>query len=952
MQDSPPHHIIAIGASAGGLEALEQFFDHNVLPDDLAYVVIQHLSPTHKSMMLELLARHTKIDIRIIEDQMTLQANTIYLIPPGVTVTLEAQRFHVQERNQEILPLPIDLFLQSLARQHADKAFAVILSGTGSDGSRGLMELKKAGGSVLVQAPEDARFSGMPDSAISTDCVDVIAYARDLPTRIAELIRQPTPLFGEENIDESHILAFMLQATGVDFSQYKYSTVSRRLQRRYHATHRHEPARYLRYLEENPIEQRALYDDLLIPVTSFFRDGEVFDYLAAEVIPELLKHTQDTQLRCWVAGCASGEEAYSLAILIHEVMDRQQRRGSLKLFATDVNDANIQRASSGLYPHSIADEISRERLQRYFIATPSGYQIRAEIRESIVFARHNLLADPPFTRMDLISCRNTLIYLQSDAQARVLAGFRHALKPTGVLLLGNSESTQGMDDSYRCVNDSFSLYQRLRGNTHTDLSPTTPALPKRSLPARPRQPVNDTSEPMLEQLHQTLLQQYAPPTLVIEVDSGEVQRTVGRVAPFLRVFDGPVSTHISDLVTAPLLTTVQSLLVRCRGQQQNCRSAALSYDIDGQTCRLHLVAHPVVDNACLVAICFIHEHIDQDQTESATVVGDDPYVHTLEQELADTQQNLKATIEELETTNEELQAANEELMASNEELQSSNEELQSVNEELNTVNSEYQGKVAQLNQINADLKTMISASGVATVFVNSDLQVTRFSPDVTDVFRLRNADIGRPLEDIRNTSNYDDVIDDLRRAIDTQQPLERELQTEQQRTLLARIMPYSEPRLQLRGAVATFVDITDVQRAQQLQAVIDALPEHIALLTYDGEIAMVNRAWSRFAALNGDPQCRHCGVGSNYLHTLETSIAQSDDNTDLLLDIRDGIKAVILGHRNAYFVQYPCHSPTEQRWFLMSVAPVADEGYAAVVSHFNITNWYRDALPGGCPDDE
>ncbi|ASP40030.1 chemotaxis protein CheR [Bacterioplanes sanyensis] len=944
-------HIIAIGASAGGLEALEQFFCHNPLPDSVCYIVIQHLSPTHKSMMAELLVRYTPIPIRLIEDGAQLHANTIYLIPPAASVTVENGQFQLRQRQHDVLPLPIDTLLTSLAHHHATHTVAVILSGTGSDGSRGIRELKHAGGNVLVQAPEDARFGGMPDSAIATHCVDCIAGASELASRAAQYLQPDEPVAAPDTTDktENDILALMLERTGVDFRQYKHSTVSRRLQRRYNATHRPEPGRYYPYLLDHPDEQRILYDDLLIPVTSFFRDGAVFDYLAEHVLPELLKDTQQ-QLRVWVAGCSSGEEAYSLAMLIEETLQRSANSAAWKLFATDVNDRNVQRASMGVYPHSIAEEISRERLQRFFIATSNGYQIRAELREHIVFARHNLLSDPPFTRMDLVACRNTLIYLQPEAQARVLAGFRHALQPHGVLLLGNSESTQGMDDSYRCLNDNLSLYQRTGGHMSAMTSSSRPRsrarqAALRSRPASASLPSPSPSEsskaaPMLELLKQSLIQRYAPPTLVIDADSRDVKRTLANVTPFLTTFDGPVSTHITDLIAKPLLPTVQSLLLRCRTQNDECRSATMSYTIAGQDMQLQLVAYPLEQDSNLLAVSFI----DQQHAEASpnNAIVDDDYVHALEQELTQTQHDLKATIEELETTNEELQAANEELMASNEELQSSNEELQSVNEELNTVNAEYQSKVAQLNQLNADLTTMISASGVATVFVNNELRVTRFSPDIAEVFRLRESDIGRPLEEMHNHTDYTTVIDDLRRAIDQQQPVERELITAQQRVLLARITPYSEPRLQLRGAVATFIDITDVQRAQQLQAVIDALPEHIALIKYDGEIAMVNRAWARFASLNGNPDCRSCGVGSNYLSAMETAIAASDGDDHALLAIRDGIKGVILGTRNGYFVQYPCHSATEQRWFLMSVAPVANHDYAAVVSHFNITEWYRD----------
>lgn len=929
-----PKYIVAIGASAGGLEALENFFSHNQLPEEFTYIVIQHLLPDHKSMMQELLARYTNLNIEVIHNNQRIAANTIYLIPPGVTVSVNDWSFTLEERPKDALSLPIDILFTSLAKSHAARTIAVILSGTGSDGSNGVEALKDAGATILTQECDDAGFSGMPASAIATNCVDASAKASELPNTIKNILNQKAANFQEDDAT-GRLLEYMLEQTGIDFSQYKWNTINRRLIRRLQATRQRDPSLYLDYLKNTPEEVNNLYLDFLIPVTCFFRDDQVFEFLKNEIIYELCKRHDNQPLRIWVCGCSTGEEAYSLAILFKEVMEEKRLFPQLKIFATDVNENNIRNASVGLYSHSIAEEISETRLQKYFIATTSGYQIHPDIRQHIVFARHNLISDPPFIRMDLISCRNTLIYLQSDSQRNIINNFNHSLNPDGYLLLGTSESTQGVDDRFQCVNDSHSLYQVSKSSQKTVLSPIQHMKASNTSAKSQYLSGNITSSPLdpqNDELISLLIRQYAPITFVIDIHSLNIIRTIGNAQPFLKELDENLSTHVNDLVIDDLKSSILSLVVRTKKSGEIYSGNSLILTINGKKIAYKLTSNLINSNEKnAVAVSLIQ----QSQNTDDSAEDNSQYVRTLEQELAATRQDLKVTIEELETTNEELQAANEELMASNEELQSSNEELQSVNEELNTVNAEYQAKVSQLNQLNSDLKTMINASGVATVFVDEELKITRFSPEIRGIFSLRDNDIGRPLNEIRNNSNYHEIIDDLEKAVATQSILERETATKTHQ-YIARVTPYIDQKTNTRAAVATFIDISDFQRAEKLQSVIDALPEHIALLDKTGDINMVNHSWQQFACENGDPEMSSTGIGRNYLASIKSST--SPDEADLT-EIYLGIKNVIEGRSKHFFIQYPCHSPDEQRWFLMSAAPVANSEHAAVVSHFNITPW-------------
>lgn len=974
-------YVVAIGASAGGLEALERFLQHCPTDSGAAFVVVQHLSPDHKSLMHDLLARHTRMPVQVITDGMPLQGDRVFLIPPGVLLRIDQGRLTLTPKDPRTLSLPIDIFFASVAEAFGPKAIGIVLSGTGSDGTRGAAAINAAGGFLLAQDPADARFDGMPASLIASGLVDAVLSADALAQRVVAHMRRAIPdgegltpasaphalATGPSTASQAQeaILQLLLQSGGIDFRDYKPATVMRRIERRMLIHHTPSMNAYLALLEDDRNELSALRRELLIPVTGFFRDPDAFDALRAEVIePLVTQAAANDPIRVWVAGCSTGEEAYSIAMLFLEAFERMRRWPSLKVFATDVSQQNVDVAAAGCYPESAAAELSPERLERFFQPTGAGYRVKSELRQCIVFARHNLLVDPPFTRMSLVSCRNTLIYFTADAQRRALARLQYAIRPEGHLFLGTSESLAGSGVGFVAVNARLKIFRRTGPaaapplssdeGTRASLAPSTRA--HRPAPANWRNRP-DAQAPVLDAMH-ALLEDYVPPTMLIN-ERQEVVHMFGDVSPYFQGRSGVASLELNRLLPERLIPVASALTFKAAKEGGRVMSDWLRWADAGRDSEqlVRLVARGLRarTDETLVLLSFETQSASPTAVQAATSLDmaqeSAARVELLERELAATRESLQATIEELETSNEELQATNEELMASNEELQSSNEELQSVNEELNTVNAEFQEKMLILNRVNADLDTMTQAVGVATVFVDEAIRITRFSPDATSVFRLRESDVGRPLEEITHVLKYPGLIEDMRQTLRTTRMLEKEALSPDGRAFLVRILPYSVPSSQTRGVVATFVDITAFHDRQRLQSVLDALPEHVAVLEPEGTIAMVNAAWIRFAKANGDPDLQHCGVGANYLAACP--VQPNDEDSRLALQARLGIKSVLEGTAPSFSLQYPCHSPTEQRWFVMNVAPIRGQFYGAVVSHFNVTAWYRDrATDRPAPDPQ
>jgi two-component system CheB/CheR fusion protein len=968
-------YVVAVGASAGGLDALERLFAPLPADTGAAFVVIQHLSPDHKSMMDNLLARHTKMPVRVATHGMALAPDCVFLIPPATQMTIEAGRLQLAPKPEHGLSLPIDVFFRSMAEQIGARAVAIVLSGTGSDGARGIPRVNEEGGLVMVQAPASAKFDGMPRAAIATGLADAVLPPDQLAARLVDYLRTDPPRHELEGLRDAsgrraplaeqhlsaldQVLSVVQSASGIDFREYKPGTLIRRIERRMQVRHCRSFADYLDCLEADPAEVATLRRELLIPVTRFFRDPEAFEILGNEVIPKLVEsHVGGEPLRVWVAACATGEEAYSIAILFAEAFARLQRWPQIKIFATDIEQEYLDHASAGIYPEAIAAEVSPARLERFFVHRSGSYVVRNELRSSLIFARHNLIDAPPFTRMDLVSCRNMLIYLRPRAQDAAVSRLHYALAQHGVLFMGPSESLGSQHDDFATLSARHKIYRMLRRGRAvlSGEGAARPALARRALPVRRGLAGPDAT--LQQDALTLLLNEHAPPALLVGRDRALVH-VFGGGRRFLRIPAGEVSLDVLHLLPQELAPSAAAMIHVALKDGAERRSHPVELRTEGDVERVRLRVRPIVpsgaeraeDPTVEAAVLLIFEpEPDAGSAGSAqppTAVDLHAHIETLESELAGTRANLQATIEELETTNEELQATNEEMIAANEELQSTNEELQSVNEELITVNAEYQEKVDVLNRLNADLENVARATSIPTVFVDEDLRLARFTPEATQLFKIKASDVGRSIEDFANLLDYPEFFAELRRTLRDGTVIQREVADRGGHWYLARIQPYAQSPQASRRAVVSFIDVTRLKDAQRLQAVLDSLPEHIAVLDAQGEITMVNQAWLAFAQANGDHALTRTGPGTNYLQVCSASGPQDDD----ALRAHGGLSEVLAGRAERFSLRYPCHSPNEQRWFLMHAARIPGQNLGAVVSHVNITPFMSGGAPaGGGPD--
>jgi two-component system, chemotaxis family, CheB/CheR fusion protein len=963
--------VIGIGASAGGLDALERLF--GALPADsgAAFVVVQHLSPDHKSMMDNLLARYTQMPVRVVEHEMALAPNAVFLIPPAREMRISSGRLLLAPKPEHVLSLPIDVFFGSLAEHCADRALAVVLSGTGSDGSRGVVAVNAGGGFVFVQEPASAKFDGMPRSAIATGLADAVATPEELAQRLMAHVRAPAgslvrlPLSEDGGAVEAlppleAIFERLHAGSGIDFRDYKPSTVMRRIERRMQVLRTPTLGEYAARLAASGEEQMLLRRELLIPVTRFFREPEAWDQLAEDVITPLMARPDNPTepVRAWVACCATGEEAYTLAILFAEAALLSGRQRPVKIFATDVEPHYLDQAAVGFYPDTIAAEVSPERLARYFMERPGGYAIRPEIRQTVIFARHNLVADPPFTRMDVVTCRNALIYFQPAAQERALRRLQYALHAGAALMLGSSESPGALHRDFSAHAGRSKIYRLLRrdrsmmamdsgGRRHMPTANTVALRRGGSAGMGANSPPEAHNAIGVGQ--RLLLSHYAPPSLLVG-PGRELLQTLGNARDWLSLPDGEATLDVLRLLPRELASPAALLLGGLAGRKTEPAAPQRSplIRVPGadptQPMRLvRLVARPLPEDEAGSSGVTLLSIEDADlalpgpalEPMAALDVEQQRRIEALERELDLTHDNLQATIEELETANEELQATNEELMASNEELQSTNEELQSVNEELYTVNSEFQEKVDVLNGVNADLENIVRASGIPTLFVDEALHLTRFTPELVQLFKVRESDRGRSIEDFAHQLDYPELFADLRRTLADGKVHEREVKSRNGDWWYARIQPYHARGSGGARAVMTFFNVSSLKDAQHLQAVLDSLAEHVAVVDAKGTITLVNAAWRRFAIDNGDAQLAHSGPGANYLSVCARA-ALSDPDAHAA---HEGLAAVLEKRAPVFTLQYPCHTADRKLWFLMHVAPVAQPDGGAVVSHIDITSW-------------
>jgi two-component system CheB/CheR fusion protein len=918
-------HVVGIGASAGGLESLERFFVNLPADTGMAFVVLQHLSPDFKSLMDELLGRRTTMRIRRAESDMPVEPNTVYLLPPMKEMIIRQRRLLLNDKDPRVgLALPIDLFLRSLAQDVGDRAVAVILSGSGSDGSRGVLEVCKAGGTVFCESPDTAQFNGMPLSTIRTGKVDQVLPPEEIAIAVAALGHRAgrraaaVPRTADEERGIDAILRLLRDEYAIDFSHYKASTVVRRIERRLALNRSLDVDMYVEQLRSDPRELSSLYEDLLIGVTRFFRDDDAFEVLEQRIIPELLERIPPQEpLRVWVPGCATGQEAYSIAMLLHEALSARKRPINMKILATDVHKASLDAASAGLYSEEQIAGISRERVDRFFTLKSNGYQISQSLRECIVFAPHNLIRDAPFTNLDLISCRNLLIYFQPHAQKTVLTLFHFALKPGGVLLLGSSESPGGLLDEFDTIDEHAKVYRKLRDiGLPRDLKLPLPR--SASVPRAPAVPAaRGGVNAQLMAVYDRMLDQFMPPSFLVD-DQGHLVDAFGGIGALLKIKTRRPTQSLLEMLPENLRAVVSGALHRVRKDHESIRYPGVQ--LPGHSTKFSLIAQPYRDahgslSHVLLSLAdpdgaiptppvlippFVDVPTPHAETEAHGEAAADgaarDRIRALEEELSYAKEHLQSAIEEYETSNEELQATNEELVAANEELQSTNEELHSVNEELYTVNAEYQRKNAELQELNDDIEHLLNGTDVATMFLDRQLCIRKFTPRIAETFRVIPHDIGRPIHSFTHDLSYPTLMADVERVLREGVTVEAEAWDKRQRCYFLRILPYrarpkerqastAESAIPPDGVLLTLTDISALEQARakvaQLSAIVESSDDAIISNTLDGIITTWNRGATRLYGYSAEEAV---GRHASFLYP-----PGRKDEIDLVLDaVREG----------------------------------------------------------------
>ena len=831
--------VVGIGASAGGLAALKTFFDQVPPESNLAFVVVVHLAPDHKSHLADLLQPHTQFPVQQVVETMELERNRVYVIPPNANISAIDTHLRLSDLEEERgKRAPIDHFFRTLANTHDGHAIGVILTGTGSDGTLGIKDIKAKGGVIIVQDPNDAEYDGMPQSAIATGLADFILPVAEIPGTILRFERTEPKVVvpAEEGIEIGKDEASLLQRlfvklrsqTDRDFSRYKRPTVLRRIARRMQLNYIEDLQTYLDRLGEQPQEAQALADDLLVTVTNFFRDPAVFEKLEKDVIPKLFENKEATDsIRVWSVGCATGEEAYSLAMLLVEEAARQEKPIQIQVFASDLHGRSLEKAREGFYPGDIEADVSPERLRRFFVRENTGYHIRKSLRELVVFAPHNLLSDPPFSRLDLISCRNLLIYLQREVQRAVIDLFHYALRPGGSLLLGSAETVETLD-LFWAEDKKLCLYRK------RNVPVSEPRLPVFHSVRRSYSDVEskelETVEPPLASgtLHQRMVEQYAPPSLLISPDN-KVVHLSQHAGRYLVHPGGEPTANIFKLVRKELRVELQGLLQTTREKKEPCDSLPTAVELDGvmRPVVMHVGPAREPQQDGFVLVIFEEREVPKGEPADSKARfseseqsdrADDMERHSilLRDRLRSVIEEYETSQEEMKASHEEMQSTNEELRSTMEELETSKEELQSINEELQTVNQENRHKVEELAQLSGDLQNLLSATGIATLFLDSNLRIQRFTPKATELFNIRMTDRGRPISDLTHRLGYTTLQEDSQSVLRDLYPVEREVKDDGGRWYLTRVLPYRSTEDRIEGVVITFVEISRRVEAETL----------------------------------------------------------------------------------------------------------------------------------------
>ena len=841
--------IAAIGASAGGIEAITELLSHVPADTGMAFVVVQHLDPSHHSMLTELLSKKTAMRVKEVTDGMTVEPHHVYVIPPNATMSISNHTLQLGPRTElRGVHMSIDHFMRALAEEQGNCAIGIILSGSGTDGTAGMAQIQAQGGVTFAQDEETAKYDSMPRSAVAAGCVDYILPPKAIARELARIARHPylARSASSENADLatsetgglSVVFQLLRKTTGVDFTHYRKTTILRRIQRRMVVHKMEKMEDYVKYVQTNPAEIKALYQDMLINVTSFFRNPRVFDTLKSRVFPAILKnHAPEASLRLWTPGCASGEETYSLVIALLEFLGDKAAETQIQFFGTDISELSVSKARSGLYPENIQSDVSPDRLRRFFTKVEGGYRISKSIRDMCIFAQHNVLNDPPFSRMDLICCRNLLIYLEPVLQNKVISLFDYAARPGGYLILGTSEGIGTATNLFSTEDRTNKIFLKkttgMRQPVTFSLNHSSERREYGAVRVPMKQP--DTSWNYLEaqkEFDRRLLNQYAPATVFINEDM-EIIHTRGAVNRYLKLAPGRASLSILKMARERLLPDLRNAISKAKKENVTVRKQNIQIKNGNGSGASHADSNRVVsfevapvnmgnfkelyfmivfEDAPAMARPSAASRPAPASRESERASG---RIAKLEQELSATKEYLQSVIETQEATNEELQSANEEILSSNEELQSTNEELetakeelQSANEELSTVNDELRSRNQEVTLINNDLTNLFASIDIAVVMIGSDFNIRRFTPQAQKFLSLIPGDVGRPLLNINPTMEIPEFQSLVLQVMSSSRPVEREFSGRQGGRYQLRIFPYRTPENKIDGAVITIVNIT------------------------------------------------------------------------------------------------------------------------------------------------
>lgn len=870
---------VGIGASAGGLDALEKFLSNVKEKSGMAFIIVQHMDPTHKSGLVNILSRYTKLKVQEVEDGVEVFADNVYIIPPNKDMGILDGKLQLMEPLEPHgLRMPINYFFTTLAQDQEDKSVGVILSGFGSDGSIGLKAIKANGGISIAQDPATAASDGMPNSAIKTGHVDIILAPEQIPGKLlsykntsGKIIKKI--LSTEDEAEQALMKIFILirNRTGHDFSQYKKSTIYRRVGRRMNIHQIEEMSQYLRYLQKNPNEIDLLFREFLINVTSFFRDPEAFESFKKIASKYIINEKSELDtLRIWVPGCSSGEEVYSIAIVIQEIIEETNKHLEVQIFGTDLDLNSIKIARSGTYSDIIIKDISPERLKKFFYKNENRYTIKNNVRETVVFANHNVLKDPPFTNLDILTCRNLLIYLETEAQEKVLSKFKYSLNKDGLLFLGPSENIGEFIDTFTVLDKKWKIYRSIKskGSRFDFVKNHRFPVEKNSLnfgssKLDPIVTKPGTSMNITNIAEKNLVDIFAPPSAIIN-NLGEILYIHGRLGKYLEPSPGKARMNILEMAKNGIKLGLSSAIGNAVSNNKETMFESLKIDDESGEDYVKLTVRPInepdtVQNLFIVSFePTIPEDKDEDKITLDPLSKSSEHIKALENKLNLTTERLNSTIEEMTTSNEELKSANEELQSMNEESQSTNEELetskeelQSINEELTTVNNELQMKIDELSTVNDDMTNLFNSTEIATIFVDNDINIRRFTEEATKLIKLIESDVGRPLSDITSQINYPELIDDISQVIKKVAFKEKEVNTAEGEWYKVRIMPYKTSKNVIDGVTITFLDISSIKNIQEkmqsalnyAEDIINTVQEPLLILDQKLFVTSANQAF-------------------------------------------------------------------------------------------------------------